>query len=39
MAAFHLGLVSILALIILQVSLNIVASMTTPKDGRRGSAR
>lgn len=34
MAAFHLGLASILALIILQVSLNIIAAMTTPKDGK-----
>lgn len=34
MAAFHLGLACLLALIVLQVGLNIIAAVTTPKDGK-----
>lgn len=34
MAALHLGLGCILALLILQVGLNLIASMTTPNDGK-----
>jgi hypothetical protein len=34
MASFHLGLACILALVIMQVGFNIVASMLNPKDAR-----
>jgi hypothetical protein len=34
MASFHLGLACILALVIMQVGFNIIASMLNPKDAR-----
>ncbi len=34
MAALHLGLACILALLVLQVGLTIIASLTTPRDGK-----
>jgi hypothetical protein len=34
MTMLHLGLACILALVILQVGLNVLAALTTPKDGR-----
>lgn len=34
MTMFHFGLACIIALIVLQVGLHILAALTTPKDGR-----